>query len=72
MPLDHHGKAIVDALPDCIEKEVPYTGEYLDSRFLNTSKLMSVSRTPLMKLKEDSDSKEDNYYIDSIDLQPDQ
>ena len=36
MPLDHHGRAIVDVLPECIERDIKGLGEYLDSRFITT------------------------------------
>ena len=72
MPLDHHGRAIVSAIPVCIKKEIPYIGEYLDSRFISTNQLKKVNREKQKKLKEDPDSIEDGFYVDCIDLQPDQ
>ena len=72
MPLDHHGRAIVSAIPTCIKKEIPYIGEYLDSRFISTHQLKKVNREKQKKLKEDPDSIEDGFYVDCIDLWPDQ
>lgn len=33
MPLDHHGRAIADVIPECITRSIPGLGEYLDKRF---------------------------------------
>ena len=44
MPLDHHGRAIEDIIPKCIERDIRYLGEYLDSRFVTTKQLCKVSR----------------------------
>ena len=36
MPLDHHGRAIADILPECVRRDIKYLGHYLDSRFITT------------------------------------
>lgn len=33
-PLDSHGRAIVDTLHLCVDKEIPSLGKYMTSRFL--------------------------------------
>ena len=39
MPLDHHGRAIADILPECVENNVRFLAEYMDSRFITTRQL---------------------------------
>ena len=72
MPMDHHGRAIVDVLPECIRKEIPQLSEYLDSRFKTSTQLEKMKSIQKYRLKEDNDSKETGNYIDCIDLWPDQ
>ena len=36
MPLDHHGRAIADVLPECVRRDIKYLDKYLDSRFITT------------------------------------
>ena len=72
MPMDHHGRAIVDVLPECIRKEIPKLSEYLDSRFKTSTQLEKMKSIQKYRLKEDNDSKETGNYIDCIDLWPDQ
>ena len=71
MPLDHHGRAVVDILPLCIRSEIPKLGKYLDSRFMSSSHLEKVNRVSGYKLKEDNDSIDEGFYINCIDLWPD-
>ena len=35
-PIDHHGRAIAGIISECIEKEVPSIGSYLDARLIPT------------------------------------
>ena len=51
MPLDSHGRAIADVIPECIRRGIKYTGEYLDSRFLTTKQFKKVSRTDKKAVK---------------------
>ena len=63
--------SIVDALPQCIEKQIPHLQEYLENRFVSSKQLQKLSRVPNRKLKEDTDSIDEGFYIDCIDLWPD-
>jgi len=36
MPFDHHGRAISDLIPKLVKQELPFIGDYLDSRFFQT------------------------------------
>lgn len=35
-PIDAHGRALVECLPECVENEIKTLGDYMDSRFLKT------------------------------------
>lgn len=71
MPLDHHGRAIADVIPTCIEQDVKYLGEYLDSRFKVTKQLRKSCRVDKKKLKVDPENEEQNFYTSKTDLWPD-
>ena len=72
MPLDHHGRAIADVLPECVQRNIKYLGEYLDSRFVTTKQLMKIARAEKKKLKVDDETEEAGYYVTSCDLWPDE
>ena len=58
MPLDHHGRAIADVIPECIERDINYLGTYLDSRFITTKQLSKVCRADQKKIKVNQDSED--------------
>ena len=72
MPLDHHGRAIADVIPDCINNNIAYIGEYLDSRFVTTRQLNKVSRTDKKKIKVCEETEDEKYFIAACDLWPDE
>jgi ankyrin repeat protein len=45
--IDNHSRAIYDALPACIEADIPAVGPYLDARFVQTSQIEEVKRGSL-------------------------
>ena len=72
MPLDHHGRAIADIIPECARKNIKYLGEYLDSRFITTKQLRKVCRVNNMVIKTNPDNAQEDYYITCSDLWPDE
>ena len=72
MPLDHHGRAIADIIPKCIEQELRGLSEYLDSRFLSTKQLRKVSRTDGKSIKRDVETEDEQYFVSACDLWPDE
>lgn len=51
-PLDHHGRAIINALPQIVEHELPSLGQYLNSRFMQTKQLEAIRRGKIKTVKE--------------------
>ena len=72
MPLDHHGRAIVDAIPEMIDRNIPGIGQYMDSRFITTKQLRKVSRLDKMAIMTDKETEDEQYYVTSCDLWPDE
>ena len=72
MPLDHHGRAIADIIPECVERDIRYLGEYMDSRFLTTKQLQKVSRADYKSIKTDPETEDQGYFIAACDLWPDE
>ena len=72
MPLDHHGRAIEDIIPECIEREIRYLGEYLDSRFVTTKQLCKVSRADYKTIKIDKLTEDQGYFVSHCDMWPDE
>ena len=72
MPLDHHGRAIEDIIPECIEREIRYLGEYLDSRFVTTNQLCKVSRADYKTIKIDRLTEDQGYFVSRCDMWPDE
>ena len=58
MPLDHHGRAMADIIPECIERDIKYLGEYMDSRFISTRQFQKVSRADNMQIKISPDTED--------------
>ena len=73
MPLDHHGRAIADILPECVERDIRFLAEYMDARFLSTRQLQKVSRADdNLTIKVDPETADNKYYITACDLWPDE
>ena len=73
MPFDHHGRAIHDLIPKLVQEELPYLGNYLDSRLIATKQLRKVCRQDKRALKETKGSSgEDKEYVTISDLWPDE
>ena len=66
MPLDHHGRAIGDILPDCIAAGIRFVDTYIDSRWLQTSQLRKIERSDGRAIKGGED-----YHIAACDLNDD-
>jgi hypothetical protein len=56
MPYGHHGRAIVDIFPDCVE--IDGFSDYYESRFLKTSMTNSASRIKGHSLIPDEEEEE--------------
>ena len=56
MPYDHHGRAVFDILPDCVE--IPGFTDYLNSRFFQTTRTEKASRINKHSLRKDDDEEE--------------
>ena len=72
MPLDHHGRAIADILPECVTRNIRFLAEYMDSRFLSTAQLQKVSRADKKAIKVDPETEDQGYYITACDIWPDE
>ena len=72
MPLDHHGRAIADCIPMCIDRGVQGLGEYMDSRFISTKQLQKVSRLDKKAIKKSYETQDEQYYVTRCDLWPDE
>ena len=72
MPLDHHGRAIADILPECVTRNIRFLAEYMDSRFLSTAQLQKVSRADKKAIKVDPETEDQGYYVAACDLWPDE
>lgn len=43
-PLDHHGRAIINILPEAIIQGLQSVGEYIDKRFIQTEQIQQIRR----------------------------
>jgi hypothetical protein len=50
-PLDHHGRAIIDAFPQVVANELPSLGQYMNARFLQTKQLEGIRRGKIKMVK---------------------
>lgn len=56
----------------CVEMNIRYLGEYLDSRFVTTKQLKKVCRASKMQLRVDPENEEGDFFTTICDLWPDQ
>jgi hypothetical protein len=46
-PIDNHGRAIIDIIPDILELELPAFNDYLTSRIVETPMLNRIDKGSL-------------------------
>jgi hypothetical protein len=54
-PIDNHGRAIIDIIPDILELELPAFNEYLEARIVETPMLNRIEKGCLLQKYPDSD-----------------
>lgn len=54
-PIDNHGRAIIDIIPEILELELPAFNDYLSSRVVETPMLNRIEKGCLKENYPDSD-----------------
>jgi hypothetical protein len=78
-PLDHHGRAIADIIPRCVENHTGGIEKYLESRLLKTERLKELAQLPNKEIKvgnivdnisgnNDMYTSQTNLWVNSADL----